>query len=72
MRKGEKLLEYLAKQENTYLRGEYPPYGPKYNKQRLEFFHRILENISDEEFNRIIFDAPSGDYIDGYKIGSGT
>ena len=55
MRKGEKLLEYLAKQENTYVRGG-PPYGYQHQAKRLQFIHTVLENIPDEEFDRIIND----------------
>ena len=53
MRKGEKLLEYFADQESKFLKLPYPPYRSGHDKLRLKFIYNILENIEDDEFDRI-------------------
>ena len=64
MTKGEKLIKHLSEKFPVL-----DHYEVLYRDARLV---KIIMNMDDEEFNRIIFDAPDGDYIDGFKIGAGT
>jgi len=69
MRKGEELFNFLYNRDfETSNHGSPSQIDAEEGWGRLYY----LKEMTDDEFNKIIFDAPDGDYIDGYKIGAGT
>jgi len=63
MRRGEKLIKAVGEMLSE-------KYGDMVFPENI--YDYIQNELDDEDFNCIIFDAPDGDYIDGYKIGAGT